>query len=975
MAQPQPRRHGGARLPANAVATTYSPPLQSQSPYNASPITAPSPASHGSASSGAGRHGGARLPSGASSTIPDGNVQVSPPSTAVATLAESIEVTPNGRAVPARETSPSISQASTWQQQSPGSYEKRPVNPFEDAITPSSSNEPTFYSGAYGPNNSYTPAAMIPPPPVPDEKTMAYTKSHKGSMSGLSVHTVDAVPTYRAKDGAVVVSESQIQLRERPELQNPSYHAPVQTRRRMHQKGYRNFWSTRTVYRFRKAVHLHQRPGHAYASGATHRHRDAVNRVVNKIEEDRFIQIDRHIERMMVQCTDEIYEGPRNSTWRRTFVRNMAPWAIRIANWPLNTTPIDAKHWSNEDWMWIIVKWPVSCVLLVFTLLKVGSLYGGTSYLARYEQFPYKFWGYPKFARNQLENAPGKHVAAVDGQGAHPVSERPLYPRRLCFVDSASKDGGGIHLYDVELWLQQHNMIEHDMRFIVVAYTSTQFTDTDEDTEALHAIAREAAIQNKCPAYWVGSACMSEDQLELEQDVFRISDVIRAAYAVVIAIKPQPGNQTASVDGLLKDWGSRMWTLPEALLAPKDKPIQIYNARGGRPEFVKELPKKDLATLVWSDTSLTRQLVDHYEGNLTLSRLELVILALKCLSQRRTSKYLNGDLAYVLMGLLRRRPVIDHTDSEFQAFARLSLANDSDNLLERLICILPKTDTQPWYHANDMYNVNLWDIQPTVQIAGVCEDDTVILDGVLGASIRWETFVAVAHDTAWSFKRLIAKAWLRISGLVLIVLVCFGSALHLSTGTVILILCLILPAIVLSPWLVRVLYGGKVWNVAPHLLGFEGYLDIVTIETNIYGHYTGRLAWSAAGSHLSRHQMNQYGECIGEDPTGDSMIADMVKQAKYSKFGEPKVFTLVDTWNGVVTLFTAVRPPVAALFCAQEGGMQRAVMVSLDWKTSTLYRETVLRMPTVMVSKMFQVDRVKVGLKRPLDRTLVAESV
>jgi hypothetical protein len=560
-----------------------------------------------------------------------------------------------------------------------------------------------------------------------------------------------------------------------------------------------------------------------------------------------------------------------------------------------------------------------------------------------------------------------------ENAGAHPVSERPLYPRRLCFVDGTSKDSGGIHLYDVELWLQQHNMIEHDMRFIVVAYTSTQFTDTDEDTEALHAIAREAAIQNKCPAYWVGSACMSEDQVELEQDVFRISDVIRAAYTVVIAVKPQPGNQTASIDGLLKDWGTRMWTLPEALLAPKDKPIQIYNARQGRPEFVKELAKKDLAALVWEDTSLTRQLVDHYEGNLTLSRLELVILALKCLSQRRTSKYLDGDLAYVLMGLLRRRPIIDHTDSEFQAFARLSLANDSDNLLERLICILPKSQTQPWYHANDMYNVNLWDVQPTCQIAGVCEDDTVILDGVRGASIRWESFLPVAHDTAWSWKRLFAKMWLRLSGLALIILVFVGRSL--SGGIVALYLFITLPAILASPWLVRVLYGGKIWNAAPYLLGFEGYLDIVTIETNIYGFYTGRLSWSAAGSPLSRHQMNEHGECIGEDPTADGSVADLVKQAQYSKFGEPKVYTLVDTWNGIVTLYTAVRPPVAALLCAQEGGMQRAVMVSLDWKTGTLYRETVLRMPTVMLSKLWQIDRVKVGLKRPLERTLQREAV
>ena len=242
----------------------------------------------------------------------------------------------------------------------------------------------------------------------------------------------------------------------------------------------------------------------------------------------------------------------------------------------------------------------------------------------------------------------------------------------------------------------------------------------------------------------------------------------------------------------------------------------------------------------------------------------------------------------------------------------------------------------------------------------------------MGASIRWESFVAVAHDTAWSWKRLFAKAWLRIAAFAIILLLFLWHSLNASTRA--LYLFLVLPVIIASPWLVRVLYGGKVWHVAPHLLGFEGYLDIVTVETNIYGHYTGRLAWSAAGSPLSRHGMNEHNECVGEDPTSDGLVADMVKQAQYSRFGEPKVFTLVDTWNGTVTLFTAVRPPIAALLCAQEGGMQRAVMVSLDWKTSTLYRETVLRMPTVMLSKMWQVDRVKVGLKRPLEPTLVKET-
>lgn len=75
--------------------------------------------------------------------------------------------------------------------------------------------------------------------------------------------------------------------------------------------------------------------------------------------------------------------------------------------------------------------------------------------------------------------------------------------------------------------------------------------------------------------------------------------------------------------------------------------------------------------------------------------------------------YLPGDMSYALMGLLRRRPMVDRTDSEFQALARLSLANDSDLLLERLICVLPKTLDKNWIKAEDAWDVNLWDSKST----------------------------------------------------------------------------------------------------------------------------------------------------------------------------------------------------------------------------------------------------------------------
>ena len=88
---------------------------------------------------------------------------------------------------------------------------------------------------------------------------------------------------------------------------------------------------------------------------------------------------------------------------------------------------------------------------------------------------------------------------------------------------------------------------------------------------------------------------------------------------------------------------------------------------------------------------------------------------------------MNRDLSYALTGLLRMRPDIDSSDSAFQAFARLSLANDSDMLLGRLMCTLPKTAEQDWGNMTDAWDVNLWDIYPRCQVAGVGEDDTVIV--------------------------------------------------------------------------------------------------------------------------------------------------------------------------------------------------------------------------------------------------------
>ena len=67
-----------------------------------------------------------------------------------------------------------------------------------------------------------------------------------------------------------------------------------------------------------------------------------------------------------------------------------------------------------------------------------------------------------------------------------------------------------------------------------------------------------------------------------------------------------------------------------------------------------------------------------------------------------------------------------------------------------------------------------------------------------------------------------------------------------------------------------------------------------------------------------------------------------------------------------LTLFEAVRPPLTLMFCASEGGMQRAIGCSYDWEKQTMYRETVLRMPTPTLNRMDRVPRFRLGLMRQL---------
>lgn len=63
----------------------------------------------------------------------------------------------------------------------------------------------------------------------------------------------------------------------------------------------------------------------------------SLNREYVGSYDDRYISpIDGKVEDLMVQAADDIYDSNANCTWGRTFIRNVAPWYLRLADWPMN---------------------------------------------------------------------------------------------------------------------------------------------------------------------------------------------------------------------------------------------------------------------------------------------------------------------------------------------------------------------------------------------------------------------------------------------------------------------------------------------------------------------------------------------------------------------------------------------------------------------------------------------------------------
>ncbi len=112
-----------------------------------------------------------------------------------------------------------------------------------------------------------------------------------------------------------------------------------------------------------------------------------------------------------------------------------------------------------------------------------------------------------------------------------------------------------------------------------------------------------------------------------------------------------------------------------------------------------------------------------------------------------------------------------------------------------------------------------------------------------------------------------------------------------------------------------------------------------------------RLSWSTCGSPLSHHSVNKFDECIGRDPTDNRQVERLVENAKNAKMGQQRNFHNCGHLYDDSDAASAMRLPIMVLLCASEGGMQRAVMRSYEWKTQTLYKESVIRMEAQVLER------------------------
>jgi len=258
-----------------------------------------------------------------------------------------------------------------------------------------------------------------------------------------------------------------------------------------------------------------------------------------------------------------------------------------------------------------------------------------------------------------------------------------------------------------------------------------------------------------------------------------------------------------------------------------------------------------------------------------------------------------------------------------------------------------------WYADEDILGAKLWDIEPTVQVAGITRTGAIVLDGCRTAAIRWKGFPRVGCTTKASIRRWLA-AKMGTSWFSMIVLGSIITPFFPPVGAIFLVLGL--GGFLGSPFLIAYANSGRIIDVVPWMIGVRGVLSTEDAELRVYGTrpFGGRpckMAYAPTGSLLSSP---------AEGPKrGGTAISH--QQAERAHLEGRKVFTLIDTTSGTVCHFVADRPPTVCIFVGREGGLGRYILCSENCAANELHKEAVVRLPSYISRSMRSSDWLAIG--------------
>ena len=774
--------------------------------------------------------------------------------------------------------------------------------------------------------------------------------------------------------------------------------------------------------------------------------------------------------RLVVQATKEARDDTRPRHWRHTKIDGRTPLIIRLAELcqnplgleeydlgydpdSIDTTLMPKKGVPRRVWegfrkfihhvlsifFTLTLAWIIQGLLSFDIITEPWSSEAGDDY----EGYDNVHWEWPRHAINKLDQAPDNKKSqsklAVEG-----------IPRCLVIRNESGE-------WEVKLTSE----LRDEKTGMLPPYVFLSFSRGNyrADDAPLKQFFRQMAgrildHENKTHpdepqvnAFWADVECVRKSpEPDYIEDVNTICDSVRVAKRVYILLPADTKKEKET-------WGKRVWTLPEVLLAAEKIEYCItpsWSDPGlfGQEEFRKvsltdmyrsfwgKLPAISQTSLIRNNTDrqlseqqLTRSpslgnsdgkhedvirlLVDHYTNRVKLGELQLFAFAVQAMAQMLSGEDEGADtrnMAYAAMGLLAYRLTPDTEENAFTAIARLSLVNDSNRLLERLLCLWPSYTSAsyggPIYFSpkmkenqafaggqallqniadQDQYSVHLWDIQPSCDVVGIGNDKytpTVIVDGCKGVPIRWKSFPRVRY--VQNFRRFRASisqivvwlgSWFLLAGFNLfatVVSLAFAN-LHAAdkisiTGYMRGIAVYVAVSWMISwfsPSAVRQLCSGGSNGLSNYLVGFEGTMTLREIETAIYGNYNARLSYAPSSTVFSqsvRHKELRMGR--DRDERGE-LIGPKHWEEWREKLKVPKhyrLFTIVDTGDMSVSVIAAERPPVVALICGREGGMVRALLCSWRFETNCLYRESVVRMRSSIQQEASPNDWLKISL-------------